>query len=49
MAEKRSRSVGDVLSDTQTRVTNDVNKTKHVDWQVYSFDMKSFVLSVNQT
>ena len=28
MAEKRSRSVGDVLSDTQTRVTNDLMQTK---------------------
>ena len=28
MAEKRSRSAGDVLSDTQTRVTNDLMQTK---------------------
>ena len=28
MAEKRSRSVGDVLSETQTRVTNDLMQTK---------------------
>ena len=27
MAEKRSRSVGDVLSDTQTRVTDDLMQT----------------------